>query len=1241
MGLLRKTHRRHGASRPRRRDSRGAASSWRSCRFEQMESRHLLSISVAPIQIGIVYLEDSSTSDQIGDQFELTWNGGADNSQLTELTIETDKLGDGLGMGDAFFDTAAGGEGVYGYSPFAVVHDDGIDSVAAAVSDGGTTLTLTFEGFDAGERLVFSIDVDEQGLLSANAVAEGGEFEGSILDAAFAAPYYYDAAGTDIFYDAFDDKLSASGLPLPDDDYDPPGEYSPVEAAEGVVYTAGAFVEIVQEPLPITLAGTVFEDLNVDNKQQSGEPGIEGATLTLLEWDGEGYVDAGLTSATDADGNYFFEGLSPGTYRVVETQPSGYLSVGSTAGTVNGSTRGVVVNEDILGDIALLGGEDSVDNDFAETLPAEISGHVYHDADNDGRMDPGEDGIADVQVVLYVESEGLLIATGAATATDDNGYYEFTDLAPGKYKLVEIQPSDYLDGLDAAGSAGGSAHNPGDLIDAISLLGGQSGENYDFGELLSACVSGYVYVDADNDGRFDPEEAGIAGATLVLLDADGQQTGRTTETDAAGYYVFCGLVPGVYRVAEVQPEGYYDGLDTPGSAGGTAENPGDLIRSIPLQSGAKAADYNFGELLPAEIGGMVFADNDGDGQFSAGDTPLSGVKIHLLNQSGTRIDWTTTDAAGKYAFANLAPGAYGVEEIQPADYLDSGERVGTAGGSIVANDKIRGAALASGTTGLNYDFWEVAPAKIAGYVFQDGAAIVLEEGDPLPHVPSLRDGEFTPDDAPLAGVVLYLCDAGGVPLLDGHGNPISTTTNAEGYYEFNRLYPGVYSVVEVQPDGYIAGIDTAGSHGGTVVNGYSSVDPGLLATLAVDPDGSAIVLISLDPGDAAVEYNFSEVLIEYEPPYVPPHIPPARPTPITPAPTILPQVDYRPVGAPYHLFPEVVEQPIFGGGGGPGGYTWHLSVIDAGHPRSELAGTQFVQASHNPYFDPVSWTGADLDRSQWVLTDQTAAEIEKFHFGMAGAVPVVGDWNGSGTSKIGAFLDGVWFLDLNGNGVWDEGDLWIKLGDKNDQPVAGDWNGDGKTDVGIFGPTWIGDLKAIYVEPGLPDSQNPPKDRPKNVPPDPTEAAIGWRTMKPGNGGRMRSDLIDHVFQFGSKGDRAVAGDWNGDGIHAIGVFRNGAWFLDRDGDGRWGADDELVEFGQEGDLPVVGDWTGDGLSKLGVFRSGQFILDANNNRQIDAADKVFELGGPGDRPVAGDWNGDGVDEVGVYQDNAVPDPQA
>jgi hypothetical protein len=280
-----------------------------------------------------------------------------------------------------------------------------------------------------------------------------------------------------------------------------------------------------------------------------------------------------------------------------------------------------------------------------------------------------------------------------------------------------------------------------------------------------------------------------------------------------------------------------------------------------------------------------------------------------------------------------------------------------------------------------------------------------------------------------------------------------------------------------------------------------------------------------------------------------------------------------------------------------------------------------------------------MGQSQWILADENGTPIKTLHFGMQDAIPVTGDWDGSGTTKVGVFINGLWFLDLNGNGAWDPADLWVKLGKTGDQPVTGDWNGDGKTDIGIFGPTWIGDFQAIAVEPGLPDSLNPPTvARPKNVPPDPADAAVGWRTLKKGHAGKMRSDLIDHVFQYGEKNDIAVTGDWNGDGIYTIGIFRNGTWFLDMDGDGRFGKGDVVCQFGQEGDIPVVGDWTGDGITKLGVYRDGKFYLDTNNNRQIDATDKVIALGHAGDKPVAGDWTGDGIDKVGVYEDGAASD---
>ena len=244
---------------------------------------------------------------------------------------------------------------------------------------------------------------------------------------------------------------------------------------------------------------------------------------------------------------------------------------------------------------------------------------------------------------------------------------------------------------------------------------------------------------------------------------------------------------------------------------------------------------------------------------------------------------------------------------------------------------------------------------------------------------------------------------------------------------------------------------------------------------------------------------------------------------------------------------------------------------------------------------------------------------------------MTGDWDGDGVTELGMFLDGAWFLDLNGNGTWDESDLWASLGTASDSPVTGDFDGDGKTDIGIFGPAWKGDRWAVTVEPGLPDPANRPYGKAKNVPPEAEAATDGVRAMRRTVNGDVRVDVIDHVFEYGSDGDIPVTGDFNGDGVTNIGVFSGGLWRLDTDGNGRLTLSDQQLRLGSAGDLPVVGDFNGDGSDELGVFRGGRWHIDTNRDGVLDARDQIFELGGEGDLPVVGDFDGDGADEPGVY----------
>jgi hypothetical protein len=211
-------------------------------------------------------------------------------------------------------------------------------------------------------------------------------------------------------------------------------------------------------------------------------------------------------------------------------------------------------------------------------------------------------------------------------------------------------------------------------------------------------------------------------------------------------------------------------------------------------------------------------------------------------------------------------------------------------------------------------------------------------------------------------------------------------------------------------------------------------------------------------------------------------------------------------------------------------------------------------------------------------------------------IPIVGDWNGSGSAKIGVFrpADGTFYLDTNGNGTWDGcGTDWcLSIGMAGDLPVVGDWNGSGSAKVGTFRPS------------------------------------TGTFYLDANGNGTWDGCGTDGCVSIGMAGDLPVVGDWNGSGTAKVGTFRpsTGTFYLDANGNGTWDGcgTDGCVSIGMAGDLPVVGDWNGSGLAKVGVFRpaDGTFYLDTNGSGSWDGCgtDWCLNIGVSGDTPVVGKW---------------------
>ncbi len=1219
----------------------------RYCRFEAMEERRLLNAD--PIKVGVTYLEDDSGHDANGDTFQIAFEGGAPGTELTHLVIDGDHYTPGLSFGDMIFDTVKGGLGADGAFPLQILSSTGIGSVTWHVDDGSSLLTFDFQGFHAGDKLVFTIDVDEvqdftpgttdidtinQGI---DPIASGVEFQGSHLTADFTAPHYYDKSGTGEFKNQYDTLFAGSSLlisqgnpdGLPNDDYQGQRDRS-----------TGVMVPLQQVPLPASLAGHVEitdrnGDCSDDNPDAITTP-LANVKITLK--DEEGNVVA--TTLTDQNGDYKFDNLLPGTYSLLEETPPGLIDADSDVGTINGVHVGQNPDENSIVNISLNGGDHGVHYDFCEHQPASVSGYVYHDANNDGVRENGESPIPGTTVIL-LDATGTQVAT---TTTDANGFYKFSGLSAGTYKIHEVQPSPWFDGKDAAGTilgqVVGSAENPGDQIDGVTLLWGDNGIDYDFGELLPGSISGHVHEDPDGNCKDGDEEGEkpIAGVTIQLLNQSGQVIATTT-TDNDGFYQFSNLAPGVYAVHELQPGGYLQGDQNAGSGGGD-DSVTDYISQVQIHSGDRLVDYDFCEMLPVSIAGIVWLDTIRNCEIDEGEARLGGVTIQLLNANNQIIATTTTAADGTYKFDNLRAGTYHVHEVQPAGYFEGCTHAGSLGGDDSVQDDITDIVTVGGDNGINYNFSEVPAGMLSGYVFRDGAPIVTQDGQVPANLYQIRDGQLTPDDLRLGGVHLELRytltgePVMGQDLLPGlyPPGPVRTVTDANGYYEFRGLPQGNYSIFETQPSGYDDSRDTPGTTSGLAVNIGTFISPLVVQTFAaagVAFHNDAILQVPLAAGQQSVLNNFSEVQVVTNIIPPPPEFPPPPPE-IIPQPFIIKNLP--PPQAPDVIVPPPPAPPLEGGGGE---FTWHLSIIDAGLPRVALRSTRQNGLAFRPalWIERTEWQPDRLREGVWLVHGATDAAPLAI-FGLPGSIPVTGDFNGDGHSEVGIFYKGEWFLDLNGNGQWDADDLWAKLGTDADRPVTGDWDGDGKDDIGIFGPRWPRDPIHIEHDPGLPDQDNqrPFKDRAKNVPPTPEQATDGERLLRLTAQGKERADLIDHVFEFGQSNDIPIAGDWNGDGIRSIGIFRDGRWHFDTDGDGRWSNGDQTAQFGQKGDLPVVGDFNGDGIDEIAVFRAGQWIIDSNGNRRIDPADRVIHFGQAGDKPMAGDFDGDGVDEPAVFR---------
>ena len=599
-----------------------------------------------------------------------------------------------------------------------------------------------------------------------------------------------------------------------------------------------------------SISGTIYNDTDATwiNDRGIDKP-FEGVTVRLLDANGNPVKDssgADITATTDANGNYTFNRLPLGDYKVevvpdhatVDGENVSLSDYTQTYGYQTSTKRSEAGKGNLTTPtISLTTSNANVSKvDFGFVKPASVGNFVWFDANKDGVQDADEVGVAGVTVTLTDGAGNPVIDLGGnpvkPVTTDANGKYEFTNLMPNvdrivasageeNYKVTFTVPAGYsatksYAALDDEKDSNGTESS-------VTLTEGQNDETVDFGLIADGTIGDTLFWDVDNNGGSEPSGADkpLAGVTVKLTYTTpaGVEKTLTTVTDENGKYSFKDLAPGDYVVtvdkaslATVCPE----------CTAQTHAPSGDLTAS-------EGQELSLTSKVTLSPGAMT--NNDQDWAFTgSADTAIKKA--------------ITTPSAEEQGTFDFAPGK---EITYSLTLTNNGPSVATG---VTASDKLPAgvtfvSAEGDGSYNAETGKWDLSNLTIAkdevktititvritgegvGSLITNVATITHQDqvgDDPTNNESSASfkggynlggtiyrdsDASYSKSDSEqrFAGVTVALLNEDGTPVLDSEGKPMTATTDEKGAYQFVGLAPASYRVVIVDPDkGDLAGL---------------------------------------------------------------------------------------------------------------------------------------------------------------------------------------------------------------------------------------------------------------------------------------------------------------------------------------------------------------------------------------------------------------------------------------------------
>ncbi len=388
----------------------------------------------------------------------------------------------------------------------------------------------------------------------------------------------------------------------------------------------------------LSIGSTVFADNNDNGVQDANESGIEGIEVLIFSVGPDGIAENADdiqvgSDITDADGNYFVDGLLPGDYygKIMDLDPNYTLSSTDTGSTLDPNNNsdsddnglqpdgaGTSVWSNVItlsagdeptNEAGQGGDQDNADDangnmtlDFGFVPQLSIGSTIFADNNNNGIQDANEPGIEGVEVLIFSVGPDGIAENGddvqvGSDITDANGNYFVDGLLPGDYygKIMDLDPEYTLSSNDISSTEDPNNNN-----------------------------------DSDDNG-LQPDGAGTGVWSNVITLSSGDEP-----TNEAGQ-------------------------------GGDQDDADDANGNMTL---------DFGFVPELSIGSTVFVDNNDNGIQDNDDDGIEGILVEVFSVGPDGVKdggddslagSDTTDENGNYFVDGLLPGDYYVKINEPSE----------------------------------------------------------------------------------------------------------------------------------------------------------------------------------------------------------------------------------------------------------------------------------------------------------------------------------------------------------------------------------------------------------------------------------------------------------------------------------------------------------------------------------------------------------------------------------------------